>query len=274
MSSVTLVLLRHGERADEAGSSSDSLNPPLTAQGIRQGGEAFESILESCPKNFLVFSSPLTRTLQTSSTIPSRDGSHTVPNASTVYADHDKISVLPGLASCALAIQNRGGIHHPSFAPILSTAVAVGNAIPSPSPLRFVPASSYHDATETFNAALRRAAEAAAGHESRTSVCVTHREGIRDVHAMLKPGVGRLSTPYCCWFKVTVPVSERGVKGMKEWVWEEEEEAAVAAPPPSVEAAAPVPQPVPQPVPRPVSQPVSQPVDEGAQVRQNAPPVD
>jgi hypothetical protein len=89
------------------------------------------------------------------------------------------------------------------------------------------PAFTFHhagggcrDPQKQFLDAVKVAVDRAAAHPTKTAVCVTHREGIRDIHEMLTNARQRLSTPYCCVGHVTVPLDENGaVEDINAWEW-------------------------------------------------------
>lgn len=122
---ITILLLRHGERADEIESFDDSLpsaprsikeslDPPLTEEGHQQAIEAFERIIPFLKgKKAAIFVSPLQRTISTAAMIgmcQSSEVEFTVigQNEDTVESTLPLI-VLNGLSDCAAHVERVGG---------------------------------------------------------------------------------------------------------------------------------------------------------------------
>lgn len=122
---LTILLLRHGERADEIESFDDSLpsaprsikeslDPPLTEEGHQQGIEAFERIIPFLKgKKAAIFVSPLQRTIATAAMIgmcQSTEVDFTVigGNDETVESTLPLI-VVNGLSDCAAHVERVGG---------------------------------------------------------------------------------------------------------------------------------------------------------------------
>ena len=104
-SSVNVLVIRHGERADEAGLSNDSLDPILTDKGIIQGSSAFKNVLEMLEGReggFQVFSSPLQRAFMTAKALE-------LLTSSSSSQENVQVKIIPGLCACAAAVRHKGG---------------------------------------------------------------------------------------------------------------------------------------------------------------------
>ena len=187
-----IFLVRHGERVDETAEAplfylncgDRGWDPPLTQEGRRQADHAGRELLRAHQlKPFsCVLYSPCLRTLETAARIATVLG---LP-----------LRCVPGLAECAAAVKSR---RIASFDPsntscsrphrFLTQEQAVAHC---PAGVRFLPPEPRY---EKFAAAVERAA-ATGGGWGRV-LCVTHREGIRDLSEAT--GVrGRIKTRYCC----------------------------------------------------------------------------
>jgi hypothetical protein len=122
---ITILLLRHGERADEIESFEDSfssaplstkesLDPPLTDEGHQQAIEAFEQIIPFLMgKKAAIFVSPLRRTIATAAMIGMCQSTEVEfmeigENNETVESTLPLI-VLNGLSDCAAHVEMVGG---------------------------------------------------------------------------------------------------------------------------------------------------------------------
>jgi len=204
----SVVLVRHGERADEV-RDGDMLgrphwDPPLTPRGTEQAraaGERLRPLHASRPWD-CVYASPCLRTMQT---------------ASHIAAVLDlPLCSAPGLAECAAAVQERG---IESFQPEELTAEEQPLELPrhlrgshlvrrflsrGGSPRRFMseaevapfcaPGVRFAPADTRFEGFQQCAERLAA--RGRHVLLVTHREGIRDLCAIAGEATRR--TEYCC----------------------------------------------------------------------------
>lgn len=112
---ITILLLRHGERADEAvrknggslgpRSTKERMDPALTELGHEQATEAFGHIVPFLEKkNAAIFVSPLRRTMATAAMI----GMHESVN----IAERDiPLIVMNGLSDCAAHVKHAGGAY-------------------------------------------------------------------------------------------------------------------------------------------------------------------
>ena len=228
---VELILVRHGERLDEAPDETvihdlPPWDPPLTRKGIEQARAAGQLLREehAIQPFESIYVSPCARTLATASHIAAALGGG-------VY-----LQPVPGLAECATAVNEIGlaafdpscpggmGISsndsHGAIAPPATHGPKCGTASCTPHFLAGERALSYcaqrtelrpiearYD--EEFEGCVwRLAAEATARGVSRLLLC-THREGIRDL-AELAGVRGRVKTPYCCVARFAVSWSASG----------------------------------------------------------------
>ena len=181
-----LIIVRHGERIDEvdhnwrrrATGPTRSYDPPLTTRGVTQArgaGVVVEKLLAASPEGLsapaVLYSSPLTRALQTAMEVSRRTG---LP-----------ICLAPGLASCAAAIHKRGGASHVTLASSADAqAYAPDVSIVETPPALAALADSF-PATVDWIAGDGRA-------RSAPALCVAHREAIRGLAGY------RVATPYAC----------------------------------------------------------------------------
>mmetsp|Transcript_18634 Transcript_18634/g.34540 ORF Transcript_18634/g.34540 Transcript_18634/m.34540 type:complete len:237 (+) Transcript_18634:213-923(+) len=207
-----ILLLRHGERLDEIGQSSNTFDPGLSANGMVQAKEAWRGISKSCGSKMAIYSSPMTRTLETAAP----------PGIEVVEATWS-VKIVPGLASCAAAVAQYGGIrgkHLPD--PVLKSQDLLERAksINPSVDFSFIDDSSsdsglsqYANASELYadkqflNAVLACVADA---DPSQLCVIVTHREGIRSLARKLTEGMRRPHTSYCCVASFHVEVGDGG----------------------------------------------------------------
>lgn len=130
---ITILLLRHGERADEtesfeaslpsdSRSTKDYLDPPLTDEGHQQATEAFGRMMPFLKgKKVAVFASPLQRTIATAAMIGMFQsteiefavpgGNNKINNKETIGSSSTTLPliVLNGLSDCAAHVQIVGG---------------------------------------------------------------------------------------------------------------------------------------------------------------------
>mmetsp|Transcript_482 Transcript_482/g.1356 ORF Transcript_482/g.1356 Transcript_482/m.1356 type:complete len:218 (+) Transcript_482:4976-5629(+) len=176
-------LLRHGERADEAegpearawrsgeGRGERWFDPPLTERGREQAREAarkLAAVHARCPFSEVLVS-PLLRTLQTAEEVVGLLGDGSIP-----------VRVVPGLSFCAAAVKKRG---YGGLA--IRTREEVLQLCPKLAVAAWEPASG------SFEEACASASASEGG-----SLCITHREGIRDLSEIA--GHRITHTPYCC----------------------------------------------------------------------------
>lgn len=124
---ITLLLLRHGERADEVaqnprksrGSKSrkERMDPDLTSVGCRQAAEAFDKIMPCLRgKKVGVFTSPLRRTMATAAMIgmykrvADENLDFAIPGG-TSSSESIPIIVVNGLSDCAAHVRAAGGAY-------------------------------------------------------------------------------------------------------------------------------------------------------------------
>lgn len=149
MKEITLLLLRHGERADEAArknggslgprSGKDRMDPDLTEEGHLQASEAIEKIVPflSGNKRVAIFSSPLKRTIATAAMI----GMHSQTQVNFVVPDCDEqekaipIVVMNGLSDCAAHVGYAGGAHAAVRDGFIDGAAMAANNCSSQSPI-------------------------------------------------------------------------------------------------------------------------------------------
>ncbi|GMI08424.1 hypothetical protein TrRE_jg5452 [Triparma retinervis] len=216
MARIKVLVMRHGERADEADEAvSDTLDPMLTSLGIQQATSAWSRLLLQTASPPSIFTSSLTRCLQTAKSIPP-----------TPYPSLS-ITIAPGLASCALAVSQLGGMLPSLVPPRICPTSALNRASllpPLSSPCKFVlpPDESLNDLEGItpmgqFRATVVGCVKSA--EEGEDVVLVTHREGIRDMMMITGAAEGRVRTPYC---GVAVWTVDRGtVEDFKTWDFEE-----------------------------------------------------
>jgi Histidine phosphatase superfamily (branch 1) len=121
---ISVYLLRHGEREDEIEdeskavqqSNKELLDPALTVEGFRQAQAAFENLLSTLAgKKVSIFSSPLRRTIGTALMVafaPSANNvNFSLPSLAgdTSTPDSLPILVMNGLCDCAAMIERVGG---------------------------------------------------------------------------------------------------------------------------------------------------------------------
>lgn len=148
MKKITLLLLRHGERADEAvrtyggslgpRSDKDRMDPDLTEEGHLQASEAFEQILPFLSgKKVAIFSSPLKRTMATAAMI----GMNSQAQLNIVLPDGVEqenaipIVVMNGLSDCAAHVCYAGGAHAAVRDGFVDGAAMAANNCSSQSPI-------------------------------------------------------------------------------------------------------------------------------------------
>ncbi len=174
---MKLIVLRHGERADEAAETNDTFDPPLTDRG-KEMAAAVMSDLSPILREALTFVSPMSRTIETAEA-----GGHVQGRI-----------LCPGLASCAAAVAKRGGVWGEGMPKgFLDVHAELDRT-------RKDPAAEVTNPMEQFLAATVNAVCDAAEDSKAFTVCVTHREGIRELYRLARKSVdqGRLWTPYCC----------------------------------------------------------------------------
>ena len=187
--STEVFLVRHGERVDETAEAplfylncgDRGWDPPLTQEGRRQADSAGRELLRAHQRRpfSCVLYSPCLRTLETAARIATVLG---LP-----------LRCVPGLAECAAAVKSR---RIASFDPSNTSCSRPHRFLTQEQALAHCPAGvrflSPERRYEKFAAAVERAA-ASGGRV----LCVTHREGIRDLAEAT--GVrGRIKTKYCC----------------------------------------------------------------------------
>lgn len=204
-----VFIVRHGERADEAGSEwvGPWWDPPLTPAGVEQARAAGQRLLQlhdAHPFDRIVCS-PCIRTLQTASHIGAVLG---LP-----------LSLAPGLAECAAAVRYIGiQKFQPREGEVLADATPppAGGPPPPLAQQKKKPPPRFRDAAkaapvcaagvsftpadgvyEEFLPCVERLAAAAAGGRL---LLVGHREGIRDLCEFAGAKHGR--TEYCCITKL------------------------------------------------------------------------
>jgi hypothetical protein len=224
---IKVLMLRHGERADEAGQQAlpDTLDPELTSKGVEQAMVAWQKIVDceifeediEQQKRMLIFTSPLQRAFVTAKALS------LVNHQPRQQGDIQTIQIVPGLSSCAYAVAKIGGADNLP-ARVMDGIVERADAndltersSPSSSTssaIKFGLTPSSESGGDSFLASLSHCTLQAhkAGHSA--CIAVTHREGIREMHslfsdepisseerkAMRKTGglAKRLNTPYCC----------------------------------------------------------------------------
>jgi hypothetical protein len=220
MPPVLVLLLRHGERGDEAGLTRDSVDPFLTELGHQQASSAWHHILRGVNQKapspssetplpptlpFLTFSSPLLRTLSTAAAL-----SDHVPSP--------QIAILPGLCSCAAYVSHGGGFAGRALG-IVGASEQAGNSLTSSAEFSLLSQKAVESASPSaqFLAAMEEAAVRADATPGRVAVAVTHREGMRDMKDLIEGAEGRLRLPYCAIAGIVAQVEGGRVAG---WEWE------------------------------------------------------
>lgn len=193
-----ILLLRHGERLDEIGQSSDSFDPGLSGHGFLQAKTAWEGIAKNCEGGYDVYTSPMKRTLETA--------------APPDYTQPTTVKIVPGLASCAAAVGHFGGIRSPHLPdPVLldhSKLLSRAKTINPSTTFSILDDSSFDSSLTQFsndttrfsdkqflNAVLACVEDSDA---EKTCVIVTHREGIRNLTRKLTDALRRPHISYCC----------------------------------------------------------------------------
>ncbi|CAF1431649.1 unnamed protein product [Didymodactylos carnosus] len=186
---VRLYLVRHGERLDEVPGNTFYKNcgeqwydPPLTEMGKRQAyytATYLKSILQNLPP--VLYVSPLSRTVQTAVEIANYLNSF--------------IELVAGLAHCAAAFQSGGVLLQQSSFLSESDIVTLCPTIK-------LGEYEWIDTDTFMNCIIRLCVISGANSEV---VCVTHREGIRDLSKsnLCVSGKKIQYTPYCCIAKFT-----------------------------------------------------------------------
>lgn len=143
---VTVLLLRHGERADETEdaldqspprSAKERMDPCLTEEGHRQATNAFHQIVPFLKgKRVAVFVSPLRRTIATAAMIGMCD----TEGVEFVLPSKQKLSTIPlivmnGLSDCASHVLKVGGAFAAVKAGYIDGAAMAANNGSSESPL-------------------------------------------------------------------------------------------------------------------------------------------
>lgn len=206
---MKVLLVRHGERADECGESNDRFDPPLTAQGKAQAASAWSKILGAHEISSLrVYTSSMTRCMETTCGVISSLGS-----SSSV-----DLTIVPGLASCAAAINRLGSIRSDDVPARLKSskeATERGQELSLNSAKvnwgfldDGTTASSYvggaedawwEEGEKEWVKAMRTVlSHTEEGEGCEVCVVVTHREGIRTLVRMLTAGAQRARTTFCC----------------------------------------------------------------------------
>jgi len=148
---ITVLLVRHGERADEAAringgslgsrSTKDRIDPCLTEEGHEQAKEAFAQIapfLES--KRAAIFVSPLQRTMATAVMVGMCEGVNVHVPPCDEEGDDARPAVIPlvvmnGLCDCAAHVLMVGGAYRAIQAGFVDCAVMTANDGSIDSPL-------------------------------------------------------------------------------------------------------------------------------------------
>lgn len=183
---VRVWLVRHGERIDETAAGrawmetagSRYFDPPLTDEGRRQAraaGRRMQAVHDKVGFE-CVYVSPLTRTLQTAEEFAAELGLPSV--------------VAPGLCQCAAAVKRRTY----RKLPIWRSNKEVLAVAPR---LKLAHRSQHHKVEyHNYMKTVRLLAEEAGRRGMSHIVCVTHREGIRDLTELTGKRIHK--TPYCC----------------------------------------------------------------------------
>ena len=146
---MLVLIVRHGERADEAArknggslgprSRKERLDPPLTENGYRQAKSAFEHILPTLAgKRVAVFSSPLKRAIGTAMMIGTALEEQQQTTIEFVHRTSDAIPivVVNGLGDCASAVQHVGGASRAVYHRYIDCGAMDGNDGSVNSPMR------------------------------------------------------------------------------------------------------------------------------------------
>ncbi|CAF1558324.1 unnamed protein product [Didymodactylos carnosus] len=186
---VTLYLVRHGERLDEVRGNTfrencgeQWYNPPLTEVGKTQAYNTaiyLKTILKKLPP--ILHVSPLSRTVQTAAEIAN--------------CLNSSIELVPGLAHCAAAFSSGNVLLQQSSFLSESDIVAL---CPSIKLVEY----EWIDTDTFIDCIIRLCLLSGANSEV---VCITHREAMRNLSKshLCTSGKSIHSTPYCCVAKFT-----------------------------------------------------------------------
>lgn len=233
--SCDLFLVRHAERNDEAPDPAVShiqrpgWDPPLTRRGHAQAADVARRLVAEHERQpfSCVFVSPTFRTVQTASHIG--------------VALNIPLVCIPALSECAAAINNAG---LSTFDPMQGMSKGAAASNPGAgkqqqrqkSSARFAAPAEVlaHSAAgarvevladstlgDDYSLSFLEGVHAlAAAHVGGRCLCVSHREGIRDIAQELCGIPKRLKTPYCCIAKFRYTQQNAPVDGGGAGVWE------------------------------------------------------